>query len=214
SPQLMQEHLANRCPNVPVDVKQVFLEIILRKHQDDNFFDATDSLTTSNSSNSSNILGTRSLSNNIQDRKKRKNNNQKDHSHQGNHYLKEAIQRFEISGGGLKTYIKTRWSSAWDCLNSVKRLENGLKWIVSENPTVITNGDVLSLLQQRNFFSDVEILCEVLKPIKEAVVSMQTNHANLADCFIHMCHIGRGLKRGQFRNITTTTIAAKLWQDF
>ncbi|CAJ0768887.1 11762_t:CDS:2 [Entrophospora sp. SA101] len=59
SPQLMQEHLANRCPNVPVDVKQVFLEIILRKHQDDNFFDATDSLTTSNSSNSSNILGTR-----------------------------------------------------------------------------------------------------------------------------------------------------------
>ena len=74
----MQEHLANRCPNVPVDVKQVFLEIILRKHQDDNFFDATDSLTTSNSSNSSNILGTRSLSNNIQDRKKRKNNNQKE----------------------------------------------------------------------------------------------------------------------------------------
>ncbi|CAJ0750059.1 3309_t:CDS:2, partial [Entrophospora sp. SA101] len=59
SPQLMQEHLANRCPNVPVDVKQVFLEIILCKHQDDNFFDATDSLTTSNSSNSSNILGTR-----------------------------------------------------------------------------------------------------------------------------------------------------------
>ncbi|CAJ0748114.1 449_t:CDS:1 [Entrophospora sp. SA101] len=51
SPQLMQEHLANRCPNVPVDVKQVFLEIILHKHQDDNFFDATDSLTTSNSSN-------------------------------------------------------------------------------------------------------------------------------------------------------------------
>ncbi|CAJ0648070.1 522_t:CDS:2, partial [Entrophospora sp. SA101] len=166
----MQEHLANRCPNVPVDVKQVFLEIILHKHQDDNFFDATDSLTTSNSSN-------------------------KNHSHQGNHYLKEAIQRFEISGGGLKTYIKTRWSSAWDCLNSVKRLENGLKWIVSENPTVITNGDVLSLLQQCNFFSDVEILCEVLKPIKEAVVSMQTNHANLADCFIHMCHIGVAIKK-------------------
>ncbi|CAJ0840472.1 4269_t:CDS:2 [Entrophospora sp. SA101] len=63
SPQLMQEHLANRCPNVPVDVKQVFLEIILRKHQDDNFFDATDSLTTSNSSNSSNILGTRNFIN-------------------------------------------------------------------------------------------------------------------------------------------------------
>nr|CAG8647032.1 11029_t:CDS:2 [Entrophospora candida] len=223
SPQLMQEHLANRCPNVPVDVKQVFLEIILRKHQDDNFFDATDSLTTSNSSNSSNILGTRNFINEevanvnvkVELELKRQNNitlamdgwtdpagrsiynyvaltsNGKDHSHQGNHYLKEAIQRFEISGGGLKTYIKTRWSSAWDCLNSVKRLENGLKWIVSENPTVITNGDVLSLLQQRNFFSDVEILCEVLKPIKEAVVSMQTNHANLADCFIHMCHIAK-----------------------
>ncbi|CAJ0880449.1 13950_t:CDS:2, partial [Entrophospora sp. SA101] len=37
--------------------------------------------------------------------------------------LKETIQRFEISGDSLNTYIKTRWSSAWNCLNSVKRLE-------------------------------------------------------------------------------------------
>ncbi|CAJ0906000.1 15175_t:CDS:2, partial [Entrophospora sp. SA101] len=37
--------------------------------------------------------------------------------------LKETTQRFEISGDSLNTYIKTRRSSAWNCLNSVKRLE-------------------------------------------------------------------------------------------
>ena len=30
-------------------------------------------------------------------------------------------------GGGLKTSVKTRWSTAWDCCNSIIRLENSLK---------------------------------------------------------------------------------------
>lgn len=51
------------------------------------------------------------------------------HSHQANYILNEAIKKFEISGGGLKSYIKTRWSSAWDCLYSVKRLENCFIWV-------------------------------------------------------------------------------------
>ena len=73
SPRIMQEHLANRCPNAPAEVKQIFLEIILRRYQDDDFLDETDSLTTSNSSN---VLGTRSSSNNNnQNKKERKNNN-------------------------------------------------------------------------------------------------------------------------------------------
>jgi len=32
-----------------------------------------------------------------------------------------------VSGGGLKGYVKTRWTSAWDCVNSILRLESVFK---------------------------------------------------------------------------------------
>ena len=32
SPQLMEEHLANNCVNVPVEVKKIYLEIVLNRH--------------------------------------------------------------------------------------------------------------------------------------------------------------------------------------
>lgn len=41
--------------------------------------------------------------------------------------LQEDIINSFIKGGGLKTSVKTRWSTAWDCCNSIIRLENSLK---------------------------------------------------------------------------------------
>ena len=31
------------------------------------------------------------------------------------------------SGGGLKLFVKTRWTTAYDCVNSVLRLESAIK---------------------------------------------------------------------------------------
>jgi hypothetical protein len=33
----------------------------------------------------------------------------------------------KISSGGLKLYVKTRWTTAYDCVNSVLNLETILK---------------------------------------------------------------------------------------
>jgi hypothetical protein len=41
--------------------------------------------------------------------------------------LQEDIIQSLIEGGGLKTSVKTRWSTAWDCCDSIIRLENNLK---------------------------------------------------------------------------------------
>lgn len=41
--------------------------------------------------------------------------------------LQEDIIQSLIKGGGLKTSVKTRWSTAWNCCDSIIRLENSLK---------------------------------------------------------------------------------------
>jgi Protein of unknown function (DUF 659) len=44
-------------------------------------------------------------------------------SHAMGKYLKDAIEVLQIRGGGLKSHTKTRWSTMWDCISSIARLE-------------------------------------------------------------------------------------------
>jgi hypothetical protein len=44
-------------------------------------------------------------------------------SHQSGATLREEIKKELIIGGGLKSSVKTRWSTSWDCCASVLRLE-------------------------------------------------------------------------------------------
>ena len=48
-------------------------------------------------------------------------------SYRAGAFLQEDIIRSLTKGGGLKTSVKTRWSTAWDCCDSIIRLENSLK---------------------------------------------------------------------------------------
>ena len=40
-------------------------------------------------------------------------------SHKAAAILKEKIRQHEISGGGLKTYIETRWTTVHECVSSI-----------------------------------------------------------------------------------------------
>lgn len=42
-------------------------------------------------------------------------------------WLKEAIQLKKIEGGGLKTYVETRWTTVYECVLSVWRLKDALQ---------------------------------------------------------------------------------------
>jgi hypothetical protein len=48
-------------------------------------------------------------------------------SYRAGAHLQEDIIQSLTEGGGLKTSVKTRWSTAWDCCDSIIRLENSLK---------------------------------------------------------------------------------------
>ena len=48
-------------------------------------------------------------------------------AHQAGEQLREDIVKNLIKGGGLKSFVETRWTTAWDCTDSILRLENQLK---------------------------------------------------------------------------------------
>ncbi|RIB01633.1 hypothetical protein C2G38_2230216 [Gigaspora rosea] len=52
-------------------------------------------------------------------------------SHMPGAQLRDEIKNFLIKGRGLKLSIKTRWCSAWDCCDSVLKLEAVLQNISS-----------------------------------------------------------------------------------
>src|SRR6266496_5783777 len=43
--------------------------------------------------------------------------------------LRDAIEEKKIQGGTLKTYVKTQWSTTYDCVNSVLRCKEAFNYI-------------------------------------------------------------------------------------
>lgn len=46
------------------------------------------------------------------------------------------------------------------------------------------------IISKRGFFNDVEVLTEILTPIKKAIMSLESKDVNLADCYVELLRIG------------------------
>lgn len=73
-------------------------------------------------------------------------------SHQAGEELRTEIVNEMIKGGGLKNYVVTRWTTAWDCTNSLLRLEQVLK-----NVRKVINIFTLYIYLIINFFNNIDI---------------------------------------------------------
>jgi hypothetical protein len=59
--------------------------------------------------------------------------------------------------------------------------------IINENSRLITNRKIYNIImQQRGFFQDVSDLAAIIKPIKDSIVLLENQNANLADCFLSL----------------------------
>ena len=82
-----------------------------------------------------------------------------------------------------------------------------------------TNSRIKTIIQGRNFFSDLKILAFVLNPLRKSILSLEARTATLADCFLNMAKLGAVLKnlpRGfnqSFRN-HCHLIMNKRFQEF
>ena len=117
-------------------------------------------------------------------------------SHRPKELLDLKIQEKQILGGGLKTYLETRWTTAHEMLDSVFRLEICLKEVINKNPDVITSEAVKTIInQKRGFFNDVGDLANIMKPIKEAILNLESSKATLADCYFFLAYLGQSINK-------------------
>jgi len=54
---------------------------------------------------------------------------------------------------------------------------------------------VLIILQKRGIFDDIQKLSEILSPIKNAILSLKRNDANLANCYINLLRVAVTIKK-------------------
>jgi hypothetical protein len=66
---------------------------------------------------------------------------------------------------------------------------------LEKNKSEISNITVLTILQKRGIFDDIQKLAETLLPIKNAILSLERNNANLADCYIHLLQVAASIKK-------------------
>ena len=107
--------------------------------------------------------------------------------------LSEDIKKNLIDGGGLKGYCKTRWTTAFDCLESILRCESSLHNVLENHPETLSS-DIKELLRNRIFYQDVEELVKIIKPIKEVLTSLEYKTTTLSDCFVQLMKLGFMIK--------------------
>ncbi|CAG8675320.1 1655_t:CDS:2, partial [Ambispora gerdemannii] len=92
----------------------------------------------------------------------------------------------KIEGGGLKSFIKTRWTSMYEATSSIIRMQHALEEIAFNKSDEITNKIVKRYLKKRIFYDEVTTLSKILQPIKTAILMVEGEQTNLADAFIQI----------------------------
>ncbi|CAB5375336.1 unnamed protein product [Rhizophagus irregularis] len=113
-------------------------------------------------------------------------------SHASCQFLKDATKILQIKGGGLKSHTKTRWSTMWDCINSII--------VLSEHGNDIKNW-VKDILCDRNFYENCRIITSILHPLKVTVGCLESRTSSLADCYIHLLSLASAVYRMPNQNI-------------
>jgi hypothetical protein len=116
-------------------------------------------------------------------------------SHQAGSKLIQLIKEKKISGGGIKSYSKTRWTTAAESIDSVINLEPVLEELVTDHHHLLTNDKIKPIIQARNFFADLRILSFILDPLKKMILNLESRSATLGDCFLGLVRLAAVLKK-------------------
>ena len=115
-------------------------------------------------------------------------------SYMANSLLKNKMEEYGVVGGGLKTYVETRWTTVYESASSIVRLKRCLEAIRDEHAQSI-NPSIVSILRSRGFFDDMQHLSNILLPIKLAILEVEGAQATLADCYISLLKIGAAINK-------------------
>ncbi|CAB5360220.1 unnamed protein product [Rhizophagus irregularis] len=110
-----------------------------------------------------------------------------DNSYPAGAALRDEIFHTFTTGGNLKTSTKTRWSTAWDCCESLLRNENNIRSVLEQEPQIFVRTiTTKNLINDRQFWINVEQLQNLITPVKRAVKDVEFQGTILADVFIEL----------------------------
>ncbi|SRR6266542_999765 len=76
-------------------------------------------------------------------------------------------------------------------LKSISRLEICLKEIINKNSDMITSEAIKIIInQKRGFFNDINDLANIIKSIKEAILTFESNKVTLIDYYFALAYLG------------------------
>jgi len=90
---------------------------------------------------------------------------------------------------------------------------------MNDNPDIISNRAIRQILRRPNFFSDLKILVKILYPIRMAIMNLEAQTTNLADCFLQFVQLAAAIKkvsniRAKGFKSYCVKIFNKRWRDF
>ncbi len=71
-----------------------------------------------------------------------------------------------------------------------------MKEIINKNLNVITNEAIKTIInRKRDFFNDVIDLANIMKPIKKAILNLESSKATLADYYFYLAYLSRSINK-------------------
>eukprot|EP00877_Chromochloris_zofingiensis_P012045 jgi/Chrzof1/7094/Cz02g10180.t1 len=91
----------------------------------------------------------------------------------------------------LQTSNTTRFTSVYNCLESVRRHEQPFHHVVQQHGQDISQDAVKLILSDRYFWLKVEALCKLLKPYAEVIYGIQGNRCSMATITLCWLYLAR-----------------------
>lgn len=82
---------------------------------------------------------------------------------------------------GLHTSNATRFTSKFECTKSVAKLEPAFQLLLRNNRDAIKSDEVVALLDDRSFWSRLDMLNQLLEPVVCVLMGVQADNTTLAD---------------------------------
>ena len=116
-------------------------------------------------------------------------------SHFWRHALEKAAKGLGITMS-LKTSVATRFTSVYECLESVRLLEAAFRAVIIQDGAIaiITNKRVTELLSNRRFWDNLADLCKLLEPFTKATMAVQAQATTAADVLRYWCMLAKVIK--------------------
>lgn len=102
--------------------------------------------------------------------------------------LKAEACRTKVPKETLDTIVPTRWSSVASCLQSFILLRTTLTTVVTIEKEKLPQ-KVVNIVSHRTFFTDIENLYKIMRPLAYAMSLIQSRSATLADCYLILSYL-------------------------